>query len=122
MLGGVVIAMGMVIVVPLMAVVTMFVSSAVYHLMLMLLGGGEQGFETTFRVVAYSMGTTSLLSIIPCCGLLLPNIVCLVFTIIGLSQAHETTGLKASAAVLLPVVLCCGMGLATNVAVSMLSP
>jgi len=100
--------------IPIVAVLGMFIGAGVYHLMLMLLGAARYPFETTMRVVAYSMGATSVLQIVPVCGGLAAAIWAIVAYIIGLSQAHEITIGKAAAAVLLPIVLCCvlGVGLA----------
>ena len=96
-----------VVVIPVMAVLGMFIGAGVYHLMLLLLGGARFGFETTMRVVAYSMGATSVLQIVPVCGGFAAAIWAIVANIIGLSQAHEIPIGKAAAAVLLPVVICC---------------
>jgi hypothetical protein len=75
--------------------------------MLLLLGGARGTFETTMRVVAYTMGATSLLQVLPMCGSLLAAVWAVVVNIIGLAQAHEISTGKAAAAVLLPVVACC---------------
>jgi hypothetical protein len=75
--------------------------------MLVMLGAANFPYETTFRVVAYTMGATYLLQLIPLCGGLIALVVMIVFTIIGLANAHETSGGKAAAAVLLTYLLCC---------------
>jgi hypothetical protein len=92
----------------------LFVGSAIIHLCLMLLGGATSGFEGTFRTVAYA-DATSLVRIVPVCGDLIYLVYCLVVTIIGVSEAHRISGVKATAAVLLPAVLfccCCAAGIA----------
>ena len=94
--------------IPLGAVIQSFVVGGIYHVCLMMLGGARQPYETTFRVVSYSSGSASLLALIPLCGPYVQGIVALVFTGIGLAYAHETTGVKATFAVLLPVIVCCG--------------
>jgi hypothetical protein len=98
-----------VLVLPLGAVLSMFIGSAIYHVMLLLLGGGRRPFETTLRVSAYATGATSLLNLIPICGGIVGGIYAIVAAIIGLAQTHEISTGKAAAAVLLPVVICCGL-------------
>jgi hypothetical protein len=83
-----------------------FVSSGLYHLFLMMLGGANYPFETTYRVVAYVTGATALIQVIPLCGQYVVGIVALVYTIIGLGIAQRCGGGKAAAAVLLPIVVC----------------
>lgn len=106
-----------VIVIPIGMLLNMFIFSGLFHLMLMMLGAARYPFETTFRVVAYSLGSSSLLGLIPICGQVISGIVNLVFVGIGLSHAHEISGLKAAAAVVLPIVLCCGGAVALYVIV-----
>lgn len=96
-----------IVVVPIAAVVSMFIGAAIYHVMLMLLGSARFGFETTMRVVAYSMGATSVLQIVPFCGGVAAAVWSIVANIIGLAQAHEITTDKAAAAVLIPLAVCC---------------
>ena len=93
--------------VPIGAVLGMFIGAAIYHVMLLLLGAARQPFETTMRVVAYSMGSTSLLHILPVCGAFIATVWAIVAYIIGLAQAHEISTGKAAAAVLIPVAVCC---------------
>jgi hypothetical protein len=98
---------------PIFAAVWIFVVSAVVHLCLLLLGGGPSGFEGTFRVAAYA-SAAMVIRIVPVCGELVAIIYYVILSIIGMSEAHRISGLKAAAAVLLPFVLlccCCGIGL-----------
>lgn len=95
--------------VPLVMICALFLASGIYHLMLMLLNAAKFPYETTFRVVAYSVGSTGPLGIIPICGGVIGAIWGLVVTIIGLAQAQETTTGKSALSVLVPGVLCCGL-------------
>jgi hypothetical protein len=75
----------------------------------MLFGGLKYPYETTFRATAYAHGSALPLSFIPFCGGLIGGIWGIVVLIIGLAQMQETTIGKAAAAVLVPIVLCCGL-------------
>jgi hypothetical protein len=97
------------VVMPLAAVLGMFIGSGIYHVMLILLGGARRSYETTLRVSAYSTGATNMLNLIPLCGSIIAGIYAIVVAIIGLARAHEISTGKAAAAVLLPLVLCCGL-------------
>jgi hypothetical protein len=99
---------GLLVVMPVIIIIGLFFWSFLHHLVLMLAGGTEgfHEFETTFRVIAYCSGSTSLLALIPVCGGCIQLIVLIVFTIIGLAAAHETSTGKAIAATLLPFILC----------------
>jgi len=96
----------MVVLAPLFVIIGVFIAAAVLHLMLLILGGADSGFEATVRVVCYTQ-TAQLAGIIPLCG----GIIALVWTIVlyvtGFSTAHRISQGKAVLAVLLPVVLCC---------------
>lgn len=94
---------------PLFMALGMFVGSGILHLFLMILGGANRPFETTFRVFCFSSGAAYLFSIIPFCGGYVTPIYDIVLQCIGLSRAHETTTGKAVLAVLLPWVICCGV-------------
>lgn len=99
----------MVVLAPLFVIIGVFIAAAILHLMLMIVGGASSGFEATVRVVCYAY-TAQLAGIIPFCG----SIITLVWTVIlyvtGFSTAHRTTQGRALIAVLLPLVLCCVMG------------
>lgn len=97
----------MLLVVPLMTCVGLFISSGIYHLCLMLLGGATKPFVHTFRVVCYSTGP-QLLQIVPIAGGMVAGVWQLVLAIMGLKTVHETTYGKVVLAVFLPMLLCCG--------------
>jgi hypothetical protein len=105
-------AMGLgflIIVLPLCYIIGIFLGSLILHFLLMLFGGQKFPYETTFRAVAYAHGSALPLSFIPFCGGLIGGIWGIVVLIIGLAQMQETTIGKAAAAVLVPIVLCCGL-------------
>ena len=85
-----------------------FVGAGIMHLCLMIVGGANRTFETTFCVVAYAGGSTAVFAVIPFCGGMIGAVWAIVVEIIGLARAHETTPGRAALAVLLPLVLCCG--------------
>ena len=93
---------------PFLIILVLFIGSGILHVCLMLVKGARSGFEATFRVVAYGYSTYILL-VIPFCGGLIAGVWAVVLAIIGLREAHETTGGKAAFAVFLPVVVCCGL-------------
>jgi len=97
-----------IVLVPLFVVIGLFIGSAIVHFCLMLVGGANQPFETTFRVIAFSQGSASPLQIIPICGGLVSGVWALVCNCIGLARAHNTDTGRAVLAVFLPVIVCCG--------------
>ncbi len=108
---GVGIGSAMIILLPVFIVIGLFIGSAIVHLCLMIVGGANQSFETTFRVLAFSHGSTGPLQIIPLCGGLISGVWAIVCTCIGLARAHETDTGRAVLAVFLPLIVCCGGGL-----------
>jgi len=101
-------AVGYILLSPVLIIVGMFIASGILHLCLMIVGGARRPFETTFRVVCFSSGSTSLLSMIPFCGGLIAMVWNIVLECIGLARAHEIDTGKAVLAVLLPIIVCCG--------------
>jgi hypothetical protein len=89
------------------------IAAVIYHLALLMLGGARQGFEATYRVVAFTHGSLAWLQVIPCFGGLIVLVMLFVCLINGLAQAHETTTGKAAGAVFIPLGVCFvgGMGL-----------
>ena len=97
-----------IILLPVMIVIGLFIGAAIVHLCLMIVGGANKTFEATFRVLAFSQGSTGPLQMIPVCGGLIAGVWGLVVTCIGLARAHETGTERAVFAVFLPVLVCCG--------------
>src|SRR5205823_12855691 len=97
-----------VILVPLFVVIGLFIGSAILHVCLMIVGGAKQSFETTFRVVAFSQGSTGPLQMIPVCGGVIAAVWAIIINCIGLARAHEIETGRAVLAVLLPLILCFG--------------
>ena len=100
------------IMIPVFIVAGMFIASGVLHLCLLMVGGASKPFETTFRIVCFSCGSTYLIALVPFCGNYVSFIYNIVVEIMGVASAHETTTGKAVMAVLLPIILCCGGALA----------
>jgi hypothetical protein len=94
---------------PLLVTVGMFIGAAILHLCLMLVGGANRSFETTFRVVGFTAGAANLFSMIPFCGGIIALVYHIVLQCIGLSRAHPTTTGKALMAIFLPMIVCCGL-------------
>jgi hypothetical protein len=101
----------LIILVPLFIVIALFIGATIVHLCLMIVGGANKSFEATFRVLAFSHGSTGPLQIIPVCGGLISAVWALVVNCIGLARAHETTTGRAVLAVFLPLLVCCGGGI-----------
>jgi hypothetical protein len=93
---------------PFLLIIGLFVSAGILHVCLMLVKGTKSGFEATFRVVSYGYGA-NIFMVVPFCGGFIAAIWGIVLAIIGLREAHETTGGKAAFAVFLPAIVCCGL-------------
>ena len=94
---------------PFIVALTLFISSAIYHLVLMLLGAAEEsptGFEGTLKVASYA-SLAQLGGIVPVVGFLITLGLSIYWLTIGLSATHRTSQGKALIAVLIPFVLCC---------------
>ena len=111
MIGTGVGAIVLIILAPLFVAIGLFIAAGILHLCLMLVGGANRSFETTFRVVSYAVGSTNPIAIIPFCGGAVAGIWNIVLECIGLAKAHDTTTGKSVLAVLLPLIVCCGLGI-----------
>jgi len=81
---------------PILVLVGLFLSSAILHLCLLIVGGARQSFETTFRVVCFAT-SAQLWSLVPFCGGFVAGIWNLVLQIIGLRESHDiSTGRAAN--------------------------
>jgi hypothetical protein len=100
---------------PLFVLMGLFLAGALLHVCLMLVGGANRPFETTFRVVCFTAGAANLFSMIPMCGGLIAAVYNVVLECIGLSRAHQTTTGKALMAIFLPLIVCCGVAIVLGI-------
>jgi hypothetical protein len=81
----------------------LIVMSGIVHGILLLVGGANNGFQATFRVISYS-SVTSLFKAIPVVGTV-ASLWGTYLAIVGVRETHETSTGKAAGAVLVPVVV-----------------
>jgi len=93
---------------PFMFILWLFIVSGMLHVFLLMAHGARNGFEATFRVAGYSV-TPFLFLAVPYCGTAITLLWVMTLSIIGLKEAHETTGGKSAFAVLFPFLFCCGL-------------
>jgi len=100
---------GTIMLLPLLFAAVAFISAAMVHLALIIVGGAKRPFEATFRVVCYAGGSTAILQLLPMCGAFISSIWNFVAMVIGLSEVHGIGRGRAAIAVLLPSIVCCGL-------------
>jgi hypothetical protein len=86
------------------------------HISLFLVGGLNENFESTFRVVCYSSGP-DIFNAIPVVGWLVVLVWKLVVTVIGVREVQQIGTGRATVAVLLPAIVCCGLSFAGVLAI-----
>jgi hypothetical protein len=94
---------------PILVLIGLFVGAAIYHVSFLVVGvtkDSTNGFEGTFRVVAYS-SVSNLANVIPFVGGLAAIVWNLILMVLGAVRIHRTTQGKAIAGVLIPLLLCC---------------
>ena len=96
------------IVAPIFIAIGLFIWAALVHLFLMMAGGANKTFETSFRALSFAYGATALFAVVPCCGGIIAVIWGLIADCIAIARSHETDIGRAVIAVLLPLVVCCG--------------
>ena len=92
----------MVVAIPVCVTLSMFIYSAILHLLLMIVRGGKNRFEATFRVVAYSQAAQAW-DLIPVVGSWIGGTWQLIVQVIGLREMHNISYLRVFMAFLLPV-------------------
>jgi len=93
---------------PFVLIGALFIVSGMLHVFLWMARGAASGFEATFRVVGYSV-SPFLFMVIPYFGFPISLFWTVTLVIIGLRDAHGTTGGRAAFAVFLPFILFCGL-------------
>jgi hypothetical protein len=89
---------------PVLVILNMFVTGAVIHILMLAFNSGKGGFEGTFKVIAFGQATKSL-AFIPFIGGVVGWFWNLVVIVTGLKEIHNTSGLKAAAAVIVSLIL-----------------
>ncbi|MBL7213024.1 MAG: YIP1 family protein [Desulfobacteraceae bacterium] len=92
------------VVVPIFVTVSIFLYTTVLHLLLLMVKGGKNGYEATFRVVSYSQAA-QMVGLVPLIGGWIGGIWQLIVQVIGLREIHGTSYLRVILAFLIPVVL-----------------
>ena len=88
------------------ATIGLLIAAGIMHLFLMIVGAGNRGYETTFRVLAFVNGSLAWTQVIPILGPLVGGIWMLVIQVIGLAKAQETDIGKVIIALVLQIVAC----------------
>ncbi len=95
---------------PVAGVVQAYAAAFIVHFSLRLLGEGEAGYDVTFRVVAYALGSTAVAQVVPFVGAAVAGLWALVLTAIGLRECQTLTPGKAVLVVLFPIALYAACG------------
>lgn len=90
---------------PLIGVFIMFFNTMIFHVAMMITGAAKNGFEATFRVVAYAE-STAIFYALPVVGGTIAFVYWLVLIIIGNREAHRAQSGQVLAGVFLPILLC----------------
>lgn len=96
--------MGVMVLSPLAVTIFVCLTSLVLHVLLVIVRGGRNGFEATFRAVSYAQAT-QLWAVLPLIGSFLAAIWLLVVQIIGLKEMHGVSAFRVFLAMLIPFVL-----------------
>jgi len=105
---------------PLFSFVAIYVASALFHAVLLLVKGAPRGFSATLTVVAHAYGIF-LLTALPMCGGLVALVWFTVAAIIGLAEAHRSATWKGARAVFSPLLLLCLCACIAGIAIPNLS-
>jgi len=97
-------SLALLIIYPVILTILLFVVSGINHLLLKICGAGDQGFEGTFRVVAYG-NSPMILGVIPFVGAFIGSLWTIIVTVIGYKNMHAATYGRVILALLLPVIV-----------------
>ncbi|MDY7001996.1 MAG: zinc-ribbon domain-containing protein [Thermodesulfobacteriota bacterium] len=89
---------------PILLALGLFLSTAVSHVLLLLLRAASAGFEGTFRAMAYS-AAPMVLAVVPILGPFTGAVWSMVIMIIALKYIHQTTYTRIGLAFLVPVMV-----------------
>lgn len=98
------VALILLLVYPLLFAVGLMISTAIFHLFLMIFQSASGGFEGTFRALSYA-NAPAVLAAIPLLGPVAAGLWGMVLIFIGLSRAHRVGVLRVIAAFIVPIVV-----------------
>jgi hypothetical protein len=98
---------------PLLAFVGLYLTAAVFHVLLLVVRGAPRGFDATLTVVGYASGLF-LIRAVPACGGLIAGVWFMVAAIHGLAESQRSGTAKSAFAVLMPLVLACALACAAG--------
>ncbi len=105
---------------PLLVFMGLIVAAGLLHVSLFLVGGANEDFEATFRVVCYST-SADLFTVFPLIGGLIGLIWKIYITVVGLREVHGISTARSVLAFALPSLVCCGLVLGGIVLVAMVA-
>ncbi len=94
---------------PIVAAIGLFIGAAIYHLVALILGA-QKGFECTFRILSYGMGSVAVFNLVPALGALVGWIWSFVLLYYGFKNAQQLSSGRAliAATWTLFLIFCCG--------------
>ncbi len=94
--------------VPLLVFFSLVAGALILHVCILMVGAAKEDFEATFRIACYTSGP-DLLNVVPVLGTWIAALWRIYLTVVAVREIHETSTGRAVVAVLLPVILCCGL-------------
>lgn len=94
---------------PMFALVFLYLNAAVTHFFALLLGQAKRGFAATFAACAYASAPLVLLAV-PGCGFIIAVVWLVVLTGVGLKETHRISPAGAAGATLAPYLFFCCLG------------
>jgi hypothetical protein len=101
---------GLALLIPLLAFMGLVVGAALLHISLFLVGGANEDFEATFRVVCYCT-SADLFAVFPILGQFIGLIWKIYITVVGVREVHGISTGRSVLAFALPSLVCCGLAL-----------
>jgi hypothetical protein len=106
--------------IPLLVFMWLVLAAALLHVSLFLVGGANEDFEATFRVVCYCT-SADLFAVFPLIGGFIGLIWKIYITVVGLREVHGISTGRSVLAFALPSLVCCGLVLGGIVLVVMVA-
>ena len=94
--------------IPILIFMGLVVAAVLLHVSLFLVGGANEDFEATFRVVCYS-AAPDLFGVLPIIGGFIGLIWKIYITVVGVREVHGISTARSVLAFVLPTLVCCGL-------------